>query len=98
MTSPKPETSLTRRDFLARTGAAAAMVSAAPLLGDAHLSRITPLVNAPAAVKRYPIGIELYAVRKELARRDPKHAWPENPLQAQLPAAKLPYSRSRDKR
>ncbi len=68
MTSPKPETPLTRRDFLARTGAAAAMVSAAPLLSGSNLSRIAEVVPSAVPVKRYPIGIELYAVRKELAR------------------------------
>ncbi len=67
MSSLKPETSLSRRDFLARTGAAA-MLSGAPLLADAELSRIATVAAPPAPVKRYPIGIELYAVRKELAR------------------------------
>lgn len=37
-------------------------------------------------------------IRQELARRYPKHAWPEDPLQAQPRAAKPPSSQSRDKR
>ncbi len=44
------------------------MLSGAPLLADADLSRLAATAAAPAPVKRYPIGIELYAVRKELAR------------------------------
>jgi sugar phosphate isomerase/epimerase len=68
MSLPETETALTRRDFLARTGAAATMLAGAPLLADADLSRLAVTAARPAPAKRYPIGIELYAVRKELAR------------------------------
>ncbi len=68
MSSSQPEESLTRRDFLVRSGAAAAMLSGAPLIADADISRLATVVTPPAPAKRYPIGIELYAVRKELTR------------------------------
>lgn len=57
-----------RRDFLVQSGAAAALAAVAtPRGGGAQQS--AP-VTAPAAVKR-PVGIELYAVRKELAKDIP---------------------------
>ena len=57
--------SLSRRDFLARTGAAALLTPSLPALADAmELSPRTS--NNVAAIP--PIGIELYALRTELAR------------------------------
>ncbi|MBC7842923.1 MAG: sugar phosphate isomerase/epimerase [Gemmatimonadaceae bacterium] len=62
---------LTRRDFLARSSAGAAMFAAAPLLGSA----LTPDVlaadsptRAPSAPKSYPIGIEMFAVRNAMMK------------------------------
>ena len=60
-----PNPAITRRDFLARTGAAALLAPSLPALAGA----MEPLPNASnyaAAVP--PIGIELYALRTELAR------------------------------
>ncbi len=67
MSSQPPDTSLTRRDFLARSGATAALLVATPLLAGATAS---PAVAATAGVarapepKKYPIGIEMFAVRR----------------------------------
>jgi sugar phosphate isomerase/epimerase len=63
--------SLSRRNFLALSGAGAAAVASGTLLNGALVSPVhageiqTP---PPRAAKKYPIGIELYAVRRELAR------------------------------
>lgn len=57
---------LSRRDFLAQSGAGAALLAAAPLVANG-LGPATAHAAAPAP-KRVPIGIELYAVRNELAR------------------------------
>lgn len=68
MPASAPGTSVTRRDFLARTGATAAVLAAAPLLGGAGVAPAESGhgVAPPApAVKKYPIGIEMFAVRKE---------------------------------
>jgi sugar phosphate isomerase/epimerase len=57
--------SFSRRTFLAISGAIpaalAARVSAAETAGD-------PTAPSPADAKQYPIGLELYSVREELAR------------------------------
>ncbi len=69
MSASPRTTPLTRRDFLARSGASAALFAAAPLLVDALLAgradamRIAPTSIAPG--RKLPIGIEMYAVRKE---------------------------------
>jgi len=57
--------SCSRRDFLSRTGAAALLTTSLPALANAMESPL-PSVNYAAAVP--PIGIELYALRTELAR------------------------------
>jgi len=63
--SPFPGSSLSRRTFLAISGAIpaalAAQVSGAQTAAD-------PATSGPADAKRYPIGLELYSVREELAR------------------------------
>jgi sugar phosphate isomerase/epimerase len=56
---------LSRRNFLALSGALPAALAARAALGDA------PPEPAPASAveaKKYPIGLELYSVRNELAR------------------------------
>ena len=71
MTDHGSKATLGRRDFLARTGAGAALLAAAPLLPlSAHAASAETLL--PVAPKRLPIGIELYAVRNELAKDLPK--------------------------
>ncbi len=67
MSSQPSDTSLTRRDFLARTGASAALLAATPLLAGAASS--TAAADSPSAPrapepKTYPIGIEMFAVRR----------------------------------
>src|SRR6266571_886566 len=52
---------LSRRTFLAISGAIAAQVSLSASAAD-------PATTEPAGAKRYPIGLELYSVRGELAR------------------------------
>lgn len=65
--------SLTRRRFLAQSGAGAAAL-ALPLLAHAEPgpSGAGADGDRPRAAARYPIGIEMYAVRGELARDLPK--------------------------
>lgn len=71
MPSPTSD-GLSRRQFLAHAGAGAAFaIVAAPVLGDRlasslHASTSHSTVRATASAR--PIGIELYAVRRELAR------------------------------
>jgi sugar phosphate isomerase/epimerase len=60
-----------RRAFLASAGMGAAALAAAPLLGDrvaSTLNAAESLAAPRAAAKTYPIGIELYAVRRELTK------------------------------
>jgi sugar phosphate isomerase/epimerase len=60
-----------RRAFLASAGMGAAALAAAPLLGDRVASTLhaaSSLGAARAAAKTVPIGIELYAVRRELTK------------------------------
>ncbi|HYC71504.1 MAG TPA: sugar phosphate isomerase/epimerase [Opitutaceae bacterium] len=59
--SPRSGSSLSRRTFLAASGLGAAALLA-PRLGRAAVPAAAP------APKRLPLGIELYAVRKELQR------------------------------
>src|SRR5664279_3504369 len=60
-----PETSLSRRTFLAMSGAIpAAIATQLPV----SVSAAEPVTPEPAGAKRYPIGLELYSVRGELAR------------------------------
>jgi sugar phosphate isomerase/epimerase len=59
-----------RRDFLAAAGASAAALAAAPLLTGrlgATLAAAEPLAGRRLAAT-YPVGLELYSVRRELAR------------------------------
>jgi sugar phosphate isomerase/epimerase len=63
--------SFSRRNFLAVTGAGAAALASGTLLNGALVSAATaaePPVSPSRAPRKYPIGIELYAVRRELAR------------------------------
>jgi sugar phosphate isomerase/epimerase len=70
MRQPKSDQSLSRRNFLALSGAGAAVLTSGALLNNglvsaAHAAEQLP---SPRVPQRYPIGIELYAVRRELAR------------------------------
>lgn len=66
MPPKRPATSLSRRDFLVVSGAGAAALAAGSLTACGHGAST---VAAPArASQQLPIGIELYAVRRELAR------------------------------
>ena len=56
---------LTRRDFLAQSGATAALLAAAPMRPDLAMTRVH---GDAAPLSKIPIGIELYAVRNELRR------------------------------
>ncbi|HEV7990583.1 MAG TPA: sugar phosphate isomerase/epimerase [Gemmatimonadaceae bacterium] len=60
-----------RRDFLSAAGAGAAALAAGPLFGGrlrSTMSAAERLGATATAPKRYPIGLELYSVRRELAR------------------------------
>ncbi|HEV2392275.1 MAG TPA: sugar phosphate isomerase/epimerase family protein [Verrucomicrobiae bacterium] len=57
--------SVSRRTFLAISGAIPAAIAAQVSIGEAASE---PAAPEPAAGKRYPIGLELYSVRGELAR------------------------------
>ena len=63
-------TPLSRRDFLTLTGAGAAVLASRTatdgLTSFAHVGALS--ASPPQGPKKYPIGIELYAVRRELAR------------------------------
>ena len=70
MPPKKSATTLSRRNFLALSGASAAVL-ASRTATDAVTSFAHAAARAdspPQAPKKYPIGIELYAVRRELAR------------------------------
>jgi len=56
---------LTRRNFIALSGALPAAFAARAALGDAPPE---PVAAAAVEAKKYPIGLELYSVRDELAR------------------------------
>jgi sugar phosphate isomerase/epimerase len=65
------ERSLSRRDFLARSGAGGAALAAGLLVNGAApvtaaAAGITPRPTQPS--RQYPIGLELYSVRGELAK------------------------------
>lgn len=64
--SQLPRIPLSRRDFLVQSSASAALLAAAPLIANGVMP-MTAHAAAPAP-RRLPIGIELYAVRNELAR------------------------------
>ena len=70
MPSKKSATTLSRREFLAVSGANAAILASATatdgLTSFAHAAARS--ASPPQVPKKYPIGIELYAVRGELAR------------------------------
>jgi sugar phosphate isomerase/epimerase len=70
VTKPNRESSLSRRAFCASAGVSAAAVLAGSLssAGAAPLQAAALPGVRPRAPKPYPIGIELYAVRRELAR------------------------------
>ena len=68
MTKPDTSNPLSRRDFVARSGASAAALASASLFATPALAHAAS-PRAPSSVAgRYPIGIELYAVRGELAK------------------------------
>lgn len=72
--SKSSPTSLSRRSLLALTGAgvgalAVRTLSSSGLVSSLHAAE--SLASPPRAPKKYPIGIELYAVRRELARNLP---------------------------
>ena len=58
---------ISRRHFLALSSAASAAVAANSLKGSAFAAE-TPLATPADKAKQYPIGLELYSVRNELAR------------------------------
>src|SRR5271165_1499096 len=60
-----PDASLSRRTFLAISGAIPAALAAQISVRDSAAEPATP---QPAGVKKYPIGLELYSVRGELTR------------------------------
>jgi sugar phosphate isomerase/epimerase len=60
-----PETSLSRRTFLAISGAIPAAIATQL---SVSVSAAEPATLEPTGAKRYPIGLELYSVRGELAR------------------------------
>ncbi len=70
MTRLTSDASLTRRAFLAQTGAGAAIIAASPLIAGAATATSGSGAHAShgAPPARYPIGIEMYAVRGELAK------------------------------
>jgi sugar phosphate isomerase/epimerase len=71
MPSKKSASTLSRRDFLAASGAGAAALASGSLLtgGLASCAHAAATMASPTRVpQQYPIGIELYAVRGELAR------------------------------
>ncbi len=65
-----PVRALSRRDFLSRSAAVPAVLAAAAVLpaGLGSSARAASAASAPAAKKKYPIGIELYGVRGELTK------------------------------
>lgn len=68
MTDSNSSSSLTRRDFIAQSGASAALIAAAPLLGGAVAPAALAAERRPVhatTAKNYPIGIEMFAVRNE---------------------------------
>ena len=70
-TKPAPH-SISRRNFLTFSGAAAALL-AAPVTSNTALAALVvsealPPVSPAPDRKKYPIGLELYSVRTELAR------------------------------
>ena len=60
-----PRASLCRRSFLAISGAIPAAIASQL---SVTVSAAEPATPEPAEAKRYPIGLELYSVRGELAR------------------------------
>lgn len=70
MTTPDRDSSLSRRAFLASAGATAALAAGAFPRGGLGASLEVAKMSGGrrAEQKTYPIGIELYAVRRELAR------------------------------
>jgi sugar phosphate isomerase/epimerase len=67
--SLSPGTSLSRRTFLSISGAIPAAIASQL---SVTVSAAEPVTPEPAEAKRYPIGLELYSVRGELARELPR--------------------------
>ncbi len=64
--------SISRRNFLAISGAVPAIIAAQSLGNRAFAAdAVAPTTTMPKETKKYPIGLELYSVRNELARDIP---------------------------
>src|ERR1700756_2552544 len=60
---------ISRRNFLTRCGLLSAAALTAPAMFSGTSAKGAPSADAiPTALKKYPIGLELYSVRDELAR------------------------------
>jgi sugar phosphate isomerase/epimerase len=70
MPHPAPP-ALSRRNFLAVSGAALAVSSLTSRLSSADVAAASPVAPAASKPKRIPIGLELYSVRTELMRNLP---------------------------
>ena len=71
VSSPESVGGLSRRQFLARAGVGAAAVACAPAIAQglgSSLHAARSPASAPPLPRTYPIGLELYSVRHELAR------------------------------
>lgn len=76
MTEPMPlptatSPSLSRRDFIALTGAVPAVLAAQSFAPRAFAAETPATPAAASGPKKYPIGLELYSVRTELMRNLP---------------------------
>ncbi|MCC7054500.1 MAG: sugar phosphate isomerase/epimerase [Gemmatimonadaceae bacterium] len=74
MPKPSPDVPLTRRDFLARTGAGAALLATTGTLAEGLLAGTAQAAGRPViagGARQFPIGIEMFAVRKEMFRDMP---------------------------
>ena len=67
-TNPSPATVFSRRNFLALSGAIPAALAAQSLVGKVVAATASSDGSPAKSVKKYPIGLELYSVRAELAR------------------------------
>jgi sugar phosphate isomerase/epimerase len=67
--SKPPSESVSRRDFLARTSAGAALLATTGSLGNGMMASVASAAPRPAltgAVRQLPIGIEMFAVRNAM--------------------------------
>jgi hypothetical protein len=63
-----PTSTLSRRNFLTHSAVLSAACTAASILPATLFSQSRAADNSTPAKKKYPIGIELYAVRGELSK------------------------------